>query len=199
LIVVIIALTALAGLVYIVFFYDFTGKNIISKEGKKTSFQEEAAPEEKTVVLSSENQKDLTAGKREISQSEISEENLIRMAASFAERFGSYSNHSNYSNISDLKIFMTENLQVWADKFIEETKLREGYSDTYYGISTKAVSTEIKKFDEGIGQAEILVKTQRRESSGTIDNAEVIYQDILISFIKEGNSWKVDKAEWQEK
>jgi len=31
-----------------------------------------------------------------------------------------------------------------------------------------------------------------------MDNAAVTYQDILIFFIKESNSWKVDKAEWQK-
>ncbi len=198
LIVIIIALVALAGIVYVVFFYDFIGKDRVSEEKKIFFPPEEIQEEGETIVLSSENQKGLSTGKREISQSEISEENLKRMAASFAERFGSYSNHSNYSNISDLKIFMTNTMQAWADGFVEEIKAKQGSSDIYYGVTTKAVATEVKKFDEGAGQAEILVKTQKRESSGTMDNAAVTYQDILIFFINESNSWKVDKAEWQK-
>lgn len=212
-------MAALAGIVYIVFFYDFTGKKITNEEKKISSPRGEIQPEEKTVVLSSENQKDLSVGKREISESEIAQENLKRMAASFAERFGSYSNHSNYSNISDLKIFMTDTMAAWADGFIEEIKAKQGASDIYYGVTTKAVATEVKKFDEGAaatagqagqagqaaagagqaGEAEILVKTQKREASGTMDKAVVTYQDILIFFAKKNDSWKVDRAEWQEK
>jgi hypothetical protein len=199
LIIVIIALAALAGVVYVVFFYDFTGKNIISGEKKIFSPTEEIQGEEETAVLSSENQQGLSAGKREISESEINQENLKRMAAAFAERFGSYSNHSNYSNISDLKIFMTGAMQVWADEFLEEIKAKQGPGDAYYGVTTKAISAEVKRFDDSAGQAEILVKTQKREASETMDNAVVTYQDILIVFSKENNSWKVDRAQWQEK
>ncbi|MDD5290541.1 MAG: hypothetical protein PHZ04_00280 [Patescibacteria group bacterium] len=197
LIIALVSLAALAGLVYIVFFYDFTGKNIISREKNVSAPSAETGSEEETVVLSSENQKDLLAGKREISESEIAQENLKRMAASFAERFGSYSNHSSYSNISDLKIFMTSAMQAWADKFVEETKAKQGPNDAYYGVTTKAVAVEVKMFNEGAGQAEILVNTQKRESSGTMDNVSLTYQNILISFVKEADSWKVDGAEWQ--
>jgi len=123
-------------------------------------------------------------------------EDLKMIAAAFAERFGSYSNHSNYSNIVDLKLFMSNKMQVWADNFINEMKIKSGDSDIYYGVTTKAISQMSNKFDNGLGVAEILVKTQRRESTGTISNTTTIYQDILISFIKERGAWKVDKAYW---
>lgn len=200
LMVIIVALAALAGIVYVIFFYDFTGGNIFTGEKKEAPVEKktEKPAEEITAQPATEGKK-LETGKREISASEINLENLKRVAASFAERFGSYSNHSNYSNISDLKIFMTDAMQAWADGFIEEIKAKQGSSDIYYGVTTKTVSTEVKNFDEDTGQAEILVKTQRRESTGTMDNASIIYQDILISFVRERDSWKVDKAEWQEK
>ena len=38
----------------------------------------------------------------------IKQSDIERMAKSFAERFGSFSNQSNYANIRDLKIFMTK-------------------------------------------------------------------------------------------
>ncbi|MDD5031723.1 MAG: hypothetical protein PHR36_01605 [Patescibacteria group bacterium] len=197
-IIITIAIAALAGIIYIIFFHDFTGKNLISGE-KKVSSPSAETEGEGVIVLSSENQKDLSAGGEGISESEIVRESLKRMAIAFAERFGSYSNHSNYSNISDLKVFMTGAMQVWADRFIEETKAERGTSDVYYGITTKAIASEIKEIDESAGQAEILVKAQKREASGTMDNTAVTYQDILISFAKENSFWKVDRAEWQEK
>src|SRR6056297_1177249 len=68
---------------------------------------------------------------------ELNANDLGKMASSFAERFGSYSNHSNYSNILDLQIFMTRKMKNWAEKSIEESK--NEYSDIYYGITTKAI------------------------------------------------------------
>jgi hypothetical protein len=90
-------------------------------------------------------------------------------------------------------------MQVWADKFVEETKTGWGSSDVYYGVTTKAVEAEIKEIDESAGWAEILVKTQKREASGTMENTLVSYQDILLFFVEENNFWKVDRAEWQTK
>lgn len=128
---------------------------------------------------------------------EIGVEDLKMIAAAFAERFGSYSNHSNYSNIVDLKLFMSNKMQVWADNFVNDMKIKSGDSDIYYGVTTKAISQTSNRFDNNLGVAEILVKTQRRESTGTMSNSTTIYQDILINFIKERGAWKVDKAYWR--
>ena len=121
------------------------------------------------------------------------------MAASFVERFGSYSNQSNYNNINDLKIFMTKNMSNWADKFIKEQREKSQVNDIYYGITTKAVSEKVQEFDEDVGQAEILVSTRRREALGTTNNVSKTYnQNILVTFVKERGSWKVDSAYWQD-
>lgn len=128
---------------------------------------------------------------------ELTRDDLKKMAASFAERFGSYSNHSNYGNISDLKIFMSRKMQVWADNFIAEAK--DEYSGIYYGITTKSITQEIQDFNESSGTAKILVKTQRKESTGVQGNETVFYQDIVIDFVKENQAWKVDGAFWQKK
>ena len=194
------ALAVLAGIFYVIFFYDFTGNNALPAD--KTASPAAVAPQDTVVevatppAVSNEVKK---TGNIDISQSKIGEESLKRIASSFAERFGSYSNHSGYSNVLDLKIFMTKDMQVWADNFVEETKAKEKYNAIYYGITTKAISEEVQKFDDDTGQADILVKTQRRESTGEMGNASIFYQDVLISFTKENNSWKVSKAEWQKK
>lgn len=192
------ALAILAGIFYIVLFYDFGRINIFTGEKKETPVQEEAAkPVEEIVARPIDEEKNLDVGGGEIEKSAISAESLKRIALSFAERFGSYSNHSNYSNILDLKIFMTDDMRAWADKFVQEAKVKDKYSDIYYGTTTKAILVQEKKFDEDTGQAVFLVKTQRRESMGDMGNASTIYQDVLLFFVKERDSWKVDKAEWQ--
>ena len=123
---------------------------------------------------------------------------LERMASSFAERFGSFSNQSNYSNVLDLRMFMTEKMKAWAENYVEKNKKNSVASDIYFGVTTKAVSSNTETFDEDKGEAIILVKTRRREATGTTNNSSKIYnQDILISFVKEDEAWKVDSAYWQ--
>lgn len=127
---------------------------------------------------------------------QFSKEDLKRIASSFAERFGSYSNQSNFSNVYDLKIFMTRNMSRWATNFINEHTTDEA-SAIYYSISTVAVSEEIKEFDDDLGKAIVLVKTRRREANGTTNNlSDIFSQDIVIVFLKENGLWKVDSASW---
>lgn len=124
--------------------------------------------------------------------------NLIKIASAFAERFGSYSNQNSFQNIQDLQIFMTDSMKNWSKSYIIDSKSQQEDNSIYYGVTTKALSTEVVNYNEGGGIAEILVKTQRREAMGSTSNAEVYYQDILIKMKqKKGDIWKVDSAFWQ--
>ena len=69
----------------------------------------------------------------------------------------------------------------------------------YYGITTKAVSIETKKYDQDSNNAEILVKTQRLKAIASTKNTTTSYEDILIELIKNKGAWKVDGAYWQTK
>lgn len=122
---------------------------------------------------------------------------LSRLASAFAERFGSYSNQSNFENITDLEVFMTAKMQAWAHDFIEKMRAEKPDTSIYWGITTRALKTEVLNFDENLGRAEILVSTQRREAVGTTTNAKVYYQDIVLKFAKEEGAWKVDEAAWK--
>ena len=52
-------------------------------------------------------------------------------------------------------------------------------------------------FDDEKGEAEVLVKTRRREAINTTDNiSKVFNQDITITFKKENEIWRVDSANW---
>lgn len=122
---------------------------------------------------------------------------ISRLASAFSERFGSYSNQANFENITDLKVFMTKKMQAWADDFIEKARAEKTDTSIYWGITTRALKTEILNFDESLGKAEILVSTQRREAVGTTTNAKIYYQDISLKFQKEDGIWKVDGAVWE--
>jgi hypothetical protein len=193
--IIITGLILLALIIYFLFFYNFSQP---VPEGEKAENvpasikTEPISPEKKKAIFNASEQPKIT-------KEEIAEEELKRMAASFTERFGSYSNQSSYGNILDLKIFMTAKMQDWADNFIKETIAKNAYSGIYYGVTTKAVSETIRKFDDDGGEAIILVSAQRREATGATNNITTSYQDILIKFTKEKGAWKVDSADWQKK
>lgn len=190
-------LLLLAGIVYIIFFHKFAppaAETPPISEEKATAAPAKPQPTATvppTPVVSIEP----TAPAKK----EMTTEDLGRLAALFAERFGSFSNHSNYGNIDDLRIFMSDKMKVWADNYITEAIARGGETNIYYGITTKAIIETVKQFDETGGRAEVLVKTRRREAAGATSNASYFEQDILISFVKERGAWKVNSAYWQAK
>ena len=194
--IIIIGLIALIGIIYVVFFYDFAAKPEEIGQNNKSTQQSKEIPIKKqqqepprsAIIAAKISQPD---------KIEVKQGDLKRMAAAFAERFGSYSNQSNYGNVRGLKIFMSKKMQAWADDFIEQDRAKKIEANIYYGITTKAIAQEVNKFDENIGQAEILVKAQRREAIGATSNATIFYQDIIVKFIREKDIWKVDQAEWQ--
>ena len=192
-----IAVIILAALVYFLFFYnpsvkiktgEMTDKN---NSGAQATFNNNQLPQQDS------NKSTAIIKAKQVNNTEIAKTELKMMAASFAERFGSFSNQSDYGNIKDLKIFMTLNMQEWADNFISESRAKQSDSGIYHGFTTKTIIQEIIQFNEEAGRAEFLIKTQRKEAIGTISNTTVFYQDIIIEFIKEKGAWKVDGAVWQ--
>lgn len=132
------------------------------------------------------------------SKVDIEKEDLKRIASSFAERFGSYSNQSNYGNILDLRMFMSDKMRNWADDFVAEKIKETSSSDIYYGIITQTSLAEISEYDNEAGLATILVHTRRREAVGASANFSDVYnQEIVINFIKVRGAWKVDSANWK--
>ncbi len=200
--IIIVGLIAFIGLVYFMFFYDFSSKELT--QGNKESAGEAPAGETpgqplKQSVKTSPQRAVINIEERIQSDDKVTEEDLKRMAASFAERLGSYSNQSNYGNIRDLKIFMSAKMKNWADRFIEEETAKNSDSSIYYGVTTKAVSKQVNQFDDDLGRAEIVVGAQRREATGTISNATSFRQDVVISFVKENGAWMADNAVWQKR
>ena len=121
--------------------------------------------------------------------------NLRRVASAFAERYGTFSNTSNFENLLDLKAYMSQSMAAWADKLVADARAKGGGSAEYAGTTTLAVINDLAAFDEAGGTAEVVVKTQRRESVSTGD--KTYYQDLSVKFIKEGEAWKVDSVAWK--
>lgn len=116
-------------------------------------------------------------------------------AASFAERFGSYSNQGNFENIDELKIQMTDAVQRWADGYKQQLRQQHGF-DSYYGVETKALSTTVTAQDADGMSATVIVKTQRQEFTGT-DAARVFYQDMRLELATQAGEWRVSGVYWQ--
>lgn len=122
---------------------------------------------------------------------------VSRLAAAFAERFGSYSNQGSFENILDLRSLMTEKMKVWADDFVEKNSAASGSNAIYSGVTTKAISVEMPDVS-GASSATVTVKTQRRETSGSmVGNEKIVYQDLELSMVKVGDEWKIDDAAWK--
>ncbi|MFA5154899.1 MAG: hypothetical protein WC453_00530 [Patescibacteria group bacterium] len=122
---------------------------------------------------------------------------LAKLAEFFAARFGSYSSQSDYSNFTDLRLFMTQSLQDWVDGYVQ--KLRQSKPGTsYYGITTRALLTKTKSFDDRAGTADIVVTTERSESTEQIGGGTPYQQDLELKFKKVGGDWLVDEVYWQK-
>ena len=130
----------------------------------------------------------------------FSKDDLMRLASSFSERFGSFSNQSNFGNITDLKMFMSLRMQKWSNDFIEKQRENSSSRDIYYSIITKVVSKELIEMNDDTKKASVLIKTRRIESIGSDNNSsDTFSQDIVINFVKEKGVWKVDSATWKER
>lgn len=195
-IIVITALAIIAGIVYIIFFYKFSPSSEPVVESPAVQEQPKIiAPIVESPVKPAATVQPIVPLKK----TEIDSDDLTRMASAFAERFGSFSNQSDYGNIRDLQIFMTDTMKIWAENYIIDARAKKTQTTIYYGIVTKAISSEAKQFDADIGQAEILVKTQRRESAGLAGNSATFYQDIIIKYVREQGIWRVSGIYWQER
>lgn len=203
LIIIIFAFILLVFLLYLTFFTSEKKTVLPDQETEQSSGQ---LPPSESLPDPSVNPGDKP---RDYQQFDISQEephqtnqnDLAKIARSIAELYGSFSNHSNYSNYADLKVIMTEEMKLWADKQVASLRSSGNSSGDYYGISTKAISSQILDFNDQAGLAKILVNTQRSESTTYInENEDQAYnQAIEIDFKKVNGRWLVDSAYWKDR
>ncbi len=124
-------------------------------------------------------------------------EDALKLAMSFAERFGSFSNQSDYRNITDAQLFMTPSLRQWSKNYVVSLR-EENPVDSFYSITTLSLSTEIVKYNESAGEAEVLVTTYRRENKEGVAGEKNWQQDLLLELKKSNNNWQVNAIYWQD-
>jgi hypothetical protein len=122
---------------------------------------------------------------------------VLFFAMPFAERFGTFSNEGGFRNFEELKTLMTSLMANWVQNSYVPELVKKYPAVSYYGIETKALSSDFKSLNEDQGKAQVLVKTQRIEFKGSPTSPRIFYQDIILNLVKSDNQWKVDGAYWQ--
>lgn len=125
-------------------------------------------------------------------------EELRRLGVTFAERFGTFSSQGDFSNITDLYSVMSQSLRAWAQNYLADLQ-KQLSGDKYQGTTTRVISSRFISFDAAGGRAELLLTTQRQKSDNSPANSQIVYQDLTLGFIKDGELWKVDSAFWEKK
>ena len=140
--------------------------------------------------LNLENKKNI-----KINKVNLEELGLKRIAISFTERFGSFSNQANFSNLIDSQIFMSQKMIDWSNDFIRKNQKGAIDSD-YSAIITKAISVKIDKINLEGGYAIVSVNTKRIKKGNKNKTEEM--KKISLIFKRESQEWKVDQANWLE-
>jgi len=121
------------------------------------------------------------------------EQSLTTVARNFAERYGSFSSDSQFLNLEEVKLISTAKMQI----ALEQEKLTLNSGQGFYGVSSKALKTQIVDLNESAGTAQITVSLQRSQrKDGAVDF--IYYQNLDLFLIKLGQSWLVDGVDWQE-
>jgi len=122
---------------------------------------------------------------------------IERLARTFTERYGSFSNQTDFENLEDLKIFMTASMRAYVDSFIARQRAQRGDTSIYYGVTTKVLTTEITDYSPSLGRAEVLVTVQKQESTGSTTNTKVFNQEAALDFARDNGSWKLEGLYWK--
>ncbi len=118
---------------------------------------------------------------------------LTAIAVTFAERWGSYSNQANFETLRDARELMSARLRAAADAQIAAGAPKNA---VFYGVTTRALGAQIITLDAAEASAQVLVSTQRTETTATGD--QVTYTGLLLQLLNTADGWRVDTAEWQK-
>ena len=117
-------------------------------------------------------------------------EQLAGLAESYTQIYGTFT-EGNYSNLESLSDFMSEEYKEETDAWLETRKNQPSFSPAY-AIMTEIVISKIINFE--LGYAEVLIVAKRTKTNIRTLAEKDYYQNCLVKFIKENNTWKVDKA-----
>lgn len=118
---------------------------------------------------------------------------VVSLSKTFVTRYGSYSNEAEFANLKDVLPLMSATFARDTKAFIDSAQTPE----ELYGVTTSVVTVTVESKDEERGVAQATIMTQREEAVGSPQNTTVRYQEVVLTFVKEDDAWKVDSATWQ--
>lgn len=124
-------------------------------------------------------------------ETRVTSADVVSLSKSFVTRYGSYSNEANFANLEDVLPLVSVSFAAQLQNTIDTSVAPE----EYYGVSTSIVTVKVD--EKGETTSQVTVTTQREEAIGSPQNTTVKYQDIVLTFVMENASWKVDSATWQ--
>lgn len=134
--------------------------------------------------------------KTELTDADKAASAISILGKNFAQIYGSYSNQSNYSNIESALPLASSKYRAELQQTLNNFRASYQPGAKYEGITTVAMSDMLENLDLKSGIASIVVKTQRKISTGTQTNYTIRYQDIRLEIVKEGDAWLVNSAKW---
>lgn len=118
-------------------------------------------------------------------------ERIIAIARLFAERYGTSRSDDPSVSIENIISFSSASL---AESLNRQLK-RPSQDGAVVSTTTIALAFTVKSLNAKTGRAEVVVTTQRREETASLQ--PVVYsQDLALSFLREGDAWKVNSAIW---
>lgn len=120
---------------------------------------------------------------------------LNRLVNLFAERLGSYTSDSEFQNLQELKVYMTDSMQTWADSYVVAGSLNT--NSAYTSVISKVISTKILSQSGSSAKVELIIQKTEETVGETTKNS--YNQNIVLELIKQGDDWLVDRATWENK
>ena len=122
---------------------------------------------------------------------EVAQTSLKNTALRFAEIYGSYSTDAKFANLKAINGLISESMK----QSVAADMAAGAPSQGFYGVTTRALLANIE--NETNETALVTVSTQRQELFSGQGELQLRYQDLRLTFVRQGEAWLVDKAEWQ--
>lgn len=116
---------------------------------------------------------------------------VIYVARTFAEQFGSGSNQDNFSNIIAVQSLATKSYADYLRAQVAQGRLHN-VTVPYHGYVTKALVITITNLTPTAAAA--TVSTDRQETIGP--KTTEYHQDLQVQLVKTGTAWQVNTATW---
>ncbi len=123
----------------------------------------------------------------------ITEESLIEnVSRNFAERLGSYSTDNKAENFLSAYSYLTEEAKNSLKSYIDSNEKLK--AQDYYGVSSKSLNSKVVVSGSS---ATAIVKVQQVETIGNDLKSSVVYKNLNLNLIKQGDLWLISSFKWE--